>query len=128
LPHDGAASGIAGPPGEYLAGVVLFGALAESALEFTGSALDPSVRDGMSEPEIQNQIATLQRWLAGAWRRLGDPALTAFDKRELRNQMKQADLALRQCLALASELKSAQLTKGKADARTFTKPGLRFLA
>ena len=82
----------------------------------------------MGEPEIQNQIATLQRWLAAAWRRLADPALTAFDKRELRNQMKQADLALRQCLALASELKSAELTKGKADARTFTKPGLRFLA
>jgi hypothetical protein len=80
----------------------------------------------MSEPEIQNQIATLQRWLAAAWRRLGDPALTPFDKRELRNQMKQADLALR--LALASELKSAQRTKGKADARTFVKPGLRFLA
>jgi hypothetical protein len=82
----------------------------------------------MSEPEIQNQIATLQRWLAAAWRRLGDPALTPFDKRELRNQMKQADLALRQCLALASELKSAQRTKGTADARTFVKPGLRFLA
>ena len=82
----------------------------------------------MGEPEIQNQIATLQRWLAAAWRRLGDPALTPFDKRELRNQMKQAELALRQCLALASELKSAQPTKGKADARAFAKPGLRFLA
>ena len=81
----------------------------------------------MSEPEIQNQIATLQRWLAAAWRRLGDPALTPFDKRELRNQMKQADVALREYLALSSELKFAQRTKGKADARTFTKPGLRFL-
>jgi hypothetical protein len=82
----------------------------------------------MSEPEIQNQIATLQRWLAAAWRRLGDPALTPFDKRELRNQMKQADVALRECLALSSELKSTQLTKGKADTRPFAKPGLRFLA
>jgi len=82
----------------------------------------------MTEPEIEQHIATLQRWLAGAWRRLGDPALTAFDKRELRNQMKQADLSLRECLALSSELKSAQRTNGKADAHTFTKPGLRFLA
>jgi hypothetical protein len=80
----------------------------------------------MTEPEIQDHIATLQRWLAAAWRRLGDPALTPFDKRELRNQMKQADLALRQCLALSSELKSAQ--KGRADNRTFAKPDLRFLA
>jgi hypothetical protein len=96
----------------------------ESALHFAKSTL---LSERMSEPEIQNQIATLQRWLAAAWRRLGDPALTPFDKRELRNQMKQADLALRQCLALASELKSAQRTKGEADIRSFTKPGLRFL-
>jgi hypothetical protein len=81
----------------------------------------------MTEPDIQQHIATLQRWLAGAWRRLGDPALTAFDKRELRNQMKQADLSLRQCLALLSEQK-AQRTKASADGRTFTKPDLRFLA
>ena len=83
----------------------------------------------MSEPEIQNQIVTLQRWLASAWRRLGDPSLTPFDKRELRNQMKQADLALRQCLTLSSELKSAQRTKGREASRTFAKPDLRrFLA
>jgi hypothetical protein len=82
----------------------------------------------MTEPELHRQIATLQRWLAGAWRRLGDPALTLFDKRELRNQMKQADLALRQCLALLSELKSTAKTKGGADSRKFAKPDLRFLA
>ena len=82
----------------------------------------------MTEPEIQNHIATLQRWLAGAWRRLGDPALTLFDKRELRNQMKQADLALRHCLALSVELKSAQKKGGAADVRAFAKPDLRFLA
>ena len=81
----------------------------------------------MSEPDILENISTLQRWLAAAWRRLGDPALTAFDKRELRNQMKQADTALRRCLALSNELKSAK-TQGKADSRTFTKPDLRFLA
>ena len=82
----------------------------------------------MTEREIQQHIATLQRWLSGAWRRLGDPSLTLFDKRELRNQMKQADLALRQCLALSSELKSSKTTKGRVDARTFVKPDLRFLA
>ena len=82
----------------------------------------------MTEPEIQQHIATLQRWLARAWRRLGDPAMTPFDKRELRNQMKQTDLALRQCLALLSEQKSAQRTQARADGRTFAKPELRFLA
>ena len=91
----------------------------------------------MSEPEILENISTLQRWLAAAWRRLGDPALTAFDKRELRNQMKQADGALRKCLALATELKSAQKAGAKdsakadgtkSDVRSFAKPDLRFLA
>ena len=85
----------------------------------------------MSEPEILENISTLQRWLAAAWRRLGDPALTAFDKRELRNQMKQADSALRKCLALATELKSAKAgarAAATADARNFAKPDLRFLA
>ena len=81
----------------------------------------------MTEPEIQNHIATLQRWLAGAWRRLGDPALTLFDKRELRNQMKQAEAALRRCLTLSVELKSAR-KDGSADVRAFAKPDLRFLS
>ena len=82
----------------------------------------------MSEPEILEHIHTLQRWLAAAWRRLGDPALTEFDKRELRNQMKQADSALRKCLAVATELKSAQKVQGSGNARAFAKPDLRFLA
>jgi hypothetical protein len=82
----------------------------------------------MTEREIQHNIATLQRWLAGAWRRLGDPSLTQFDKRELRNQMKQADASLRRCLALSVELKSAKNNKGTADVRAFAKPDLRFLA
>lgn len=82
----------------------------------------------MSEPEILDHIHTLQRWLAAAWRRLGDPALTAFDKRELRNQMKQADTALRKCLALSTELKSAQKMQGANNVRAFAKPDLRFLA
>ena len=81
----------------------------------------------MTEPEIQDHIATLQRWLASAWRRLGDPALTPFDKRELRNQMKQADASLRRCLALSVELKSVP-KNGTAGTRAFAKPDLRFLA
>jgi hypothetical protein len=82
----------------------------------------------MTEPEIQNHIATLQRWLQAAWRRLGDPALTAFDKRELRNQMREADASLRRCLALSNELKSSRKATGTADVRAFAKPELRFLA
>ncbi|MBR1124718.1 hypothetical protein JQ628_24560 [Bradyrhizobium lablabi] len=84
----------------------------------------------MTEPELRNHIATLQRWLDSAWRRLNDPALTRYDRRELRNQMKQADAALRKCLGLVSEVKPAQ-TRGRVgngDGDQFAKPDLRFLA
>jgi hypothetical protein len=37
----------------------------------------------------------LKEWLRGAWRRLADPALTPFERRELRNYMKDAQGALR---------------------------------
>jgi len=82
----------------------------------------------MTEPEILDQIHTLQRWLKAAWRRLGDPALTTFERRELRNQMKEADAALRQYLVLSTELKSAQWRRGRPETRTFARPDLRFLA
>jgi hypothetical protein len=82
----------------------------------------------MTEREIQHHIATLQSWLAGAWRRLSDPAITTFDKRELRNQMKQADAALRRYLALSSELRSGRNSPASVDARAFAKLDLRFLA
>ena len=82
----------------------------------------------MIEPEIQQHIAALQRWLAGAWRRLGDPAMTPFDKRELRNQMREADAALRRCLALSSGLKSGHKTGSRVDNPRFAKPELRFLS
>jgi len=83
----------------------------------------------MTEREIQHHIATLQKWLAGAWRRLSDPSLTQLDKRELRDQMKQADAALRRCLTLSSELQSARKVQAKPDSRTYAKPEMRrFLA
>ena len=82
----------------------------------------------MSEPELRKHIATLQRWLDSAWRRLSDPALTRYEWRELRNQMKQADAALRQCLTLSSELRSGRNPTAGVDDRAFAKPDLRFLA
>lgn len=82
----------------------------------------------MSELEIQHHIATLQKWLEGAWRRLGDPSLTMFDKRHLRHEMKQADAALRRCLALAFELKFARKTAAIPDDPPSARPALRFLA
>jgi hypothetical protein len=42
----------------------------------------------MNQPEIlDSDIRALQRWLRAAWQQLGDPSLTNFSRRELRNQM-----------------------------------------
>jgi hypothetical protein len=81
----------------------------------------------MTEPELRNHIATLQRYLDSAWQRLSDPALTRYDRRELRNQMKQADGALRRCLGLVSQVAPVQ-GRGGNDNDRFAKPDLRFLA
>ena len=79
----------------------------------------------MTEPEIQNHIATLQRWLAGAWRRLGDPTLTLFDKRELRNQMKQCSNDLRAHLQRLAEQRAQPVPP---PATIVGKPDLRILS
>ena len=53
----------------------------------------------MNEPEIlDSDIRALQQWLRTAWKQLGDPSLTAFARRELRNQMKQCSADLREQL------------------------------
>jgi hypothetical protein len=44
---------------------------------------------------LDEDLLALKEWLSGAWRRLSDPSLTSFERRELRNYMKQADDALR---------------------------------
>jgi hypothetical protein len=59
----------------------------------------------MTQPEVLDQdIRALQEWLRTAWQQLGDPALTTFMRRELRNQMKQCSADLRAHLQRAEEL------------------------
>jgi hypothetical protein len=80
----------------------------------------------MTQPEVLDQnIRALQEWLRKAWLQLGDPSLTAFSRRELRNQMKQCSADLRMHLRAASERPPEPFA---APPRTFTKPELRLLA
>ena len=80
----------------------------------------------MTEPEIFDQeIRALQQKLRAAWQQLGDPSLTAFTRRELRNQMKQCSADLRSFLQKASESRSRPVNH---PTRTFSKPELRILA
>jgi hypothetical protein len=60
--------------------------------------------------------------LQAAWRRLADPSLTPFDRRELRNYMKEAELALSAGLKCIGDRELAR----REAAKTTTKPRLDF--
>jgi hypothetical protein len=58
----------------------------------------------MTEPDIvSRKIQELKDWQAVAWRRIADPLLTAFERREIRNHIKESDEELRRYLAMMSD-------------------------
>ena len=80
----------------------------------------------MNQPELfDSDIRALQQLLRAAWKQLGDPSLTAFTRRELRNQMKQCSADLRNHLQLVA---TRQSELPKDQSRSFSKPELRILA
>jgi hypothetical protein len=85
----------------------------------------------MNQPEIfdrdirDRDIRALQDWLRTAWRQLGDPSLTAFTRRELRNQMKQCSADLKAQLERAE---TPQTPPARDANRHFARPELRILA
>ena len=80
----------------------------------------------MNQPELSDSdIRALQERLRAAWKQLGDPSLTAFMRRELRNQMKQCSADLRSHLQLVATRQSQPV---RDQARSFSKPELRILA
>jgi hypothetical protein len=44
---------------------------------------------------LNRDVCALKRWLDDAWRRISDPSMTAYERREIRNYMKEAETALR---------------------------------
>ena len=44
--------------------------------------------------KLDEDVLALSGWIRGAWRCLADPSLTSFERREIRNYMKDAELAL----------------------------------
>ena len=79
----------------------------------------------MNQPELfDSDIRALQQLLRAAWKQLGDPSLTPFTRRELRNQMKQYSADLKAQLEKAARQPPALKDSG----RTFSKPELRILA
>ena len=80
----------------------------------------------MNQPEmLDSDIRALQQWLRAAWRQLGDPSLTTFSRRELRNQMKQCSADLRARLQMAAEQQSDPLQQPPP---AYSRPELRILS
>ncbi|HEY2104409.1 MAG TPA: hypothetical protein VGH29_01410 [Candidatus Binataceae bacterium] len=58
----------------------------------------------MTEPDIlSRKIRELKDGQSVAWRRVADPYLTAFERREIRNHIKESEAELRHCLAMMSD-------------------------
>jgi hypothetical protein len=58
----------------------------------------------MSEPDIlERNIHALKELQRAAWQQLAHPSLTTFERREVRNRIKQSDGELRYYLELMAE-------------------------
>jgi hypothetical protein len=69
----------------------------------------------MTEPDnLSIKIRELMDWETVAWRRVADPNVTAFERREIRNHVKTCNDELRRCLAIRS---NRFLTRGAGEVR-----------
>jgi hypothetical protein len=60
--------------------------------------------DSMVESDILSlKIRELMDWQTVAWRRVADPLVTAFERREIRNHMRESDAELRRYLGMMSD-------------------------
>jgi hypothetical protein len=58
----------------------------------------------MTEPDYLNRkIDELMEWQRVAWRRIADPSVTPFERREIRTHIKESDEVLRNYLRMVSE-------------------------
>jgi hypothetical protein len=53
---------------------------------------------------LDQDVQALKEWLRSAWRQLAQPSMTRFDRRELRNYMREVEAALQ----IASERVAAR--------------------
>jgi hypothetical protein len=57
---------------------------------------------------LDDDVSALSEWMRTAWRRLADPSLTSFDRRETRNCMNEAEIALRAGLKRMADREEAR--------------------
>jgi len=83
----------------------------------------------MTEPDIlARKIQELKEWQRVAWRRIASPSVTQFERREIRNHIKESNEALRQYLKMMSEHLQRQAPTVKDVGDSFAKIQFRILA
>ena len=63
---------------------------------------------------LSQDVCALKGWLNDAWRRISDPSMTAYERREIRNYMKEAEAALRVGLKRIADQEAATREAGRA--------------
>jgi hypothetical protein len=63
---------------------------------------------------IDRDVSALRDWLRDAWVRISDPSITAYERREIRNYMKEAENALRIGLRLIADRGKAKDNAGQS--------------
>ncbi len=83
----------------------------------------------MTEPDIlSRKIRELKEWQRVAWRRVADPLLTAFERREIRNHIKDSDEELRLYLGMMSKRLRFQARTVEDVGDSFARLNFRLLA
>jgi hypothetical protein len=83
----------------------------------------------MTEPDtLSLKITELKEWQSVAWRRIADPAVTPFERREIRNHIKESDEELRRCLAMMSDRLRFEARKVEDVGDSFANLKFRFFA
>jgi hypothetical protein len=83
----------------------------------------------MTEPDIlSRKIRELKEWQTVAWRRVADPMITAFERREARNHIKESDEELRYYLGMMTERLRFQARAVEDVGDSFAKIKFRLLA
>ena len=85
--------------------------------------------DSMTELDIlTRKIHELRDWQTAAWRRVADPLLTVFERREIRNHIRESDGELRHYLAMMSDRLRFQARAAEEVGDSFAKLEFRLLA
>ena len=76
---------------------------------------------------LEQDVQALKEWLRSAWHQLAEPSMARFDRRELRNYMKEVEAALRTGFEKLAEKERVKLRAYNTGPSTLPVPDFRIL-